>query len=806
LRLDPQLIGQTVRCPACRKTFVVSTVSFAEFSGPGRASSGKGSGTKTTAGTPPGVPEAELSLEAYGTRMISGDSAETFAGKKSGSGELSTATGKVGRFEVHEVLGRGAFGVVSRAYDPLLDRQVALKVPLFSSKEGKRAQRFLNEAKAAARLRHPNIVAVYEGGEADGKLYLAAEYIKGQTLAEVIKNARPKLVEGGQDAVSDNVHAAEDNGSGRMPDLLSIEQSVRWVRELAGALAYAHAQGVVHRDMKPHNIMIDAEGRPQIMDFGLAKRIDQDAKMTSEGALLGTPAYMPPEQARGDIERVGPHSDQYSLGAVLYELLTGRRPFDGPPAVVIAKAVAEEPPAPRTIIAGIPEDLEAICLKAMERDPARRYVNCIALAADLANWEQGEGTAARPLTSVERAKRWARRSPAIAGLVATVAALLVLAAGGSAVAAFVFSQSNREHAAALAAARERTDKAAAQAQKAAIAVSIAEEGTRQAKAEIQRAEEARKEHEQVIASFDEATRNRVLKEEELKGIREERKKTGRSAAGAGSEARIPAIKEIAGAKTDDKSNARTGATYEGSRAAASRDDNRLHLKFIWCPPGEFTMGSPESEIGRGTNENQVHATPTIGFWIGKFETTWYQFNHMQFGSTGAAVSAKFREHPATVSWDRAMRFCRSYTDEERRVGRLPKDWEYTLPTEAQWEYACRAGTTSAYSFGDDASQLSQYACCRASATQAEKIGLRKPNPWGLRDMHGNVSEWCRDAYSDKIAAGVDPTSSATDVKRVVRGGAWNSDAADCRSASRTSAAPEDKSNTIGFRVVVSRVR
>jgi hypothetical protein len=530
LRLDPQLIGTTVRCPACRKTFVVSTVSFAESSGPGKSSTGRASGTNTAGGTPASVPEAELSLEAYGTRMVSGDSAETFAGKKSGSGELSTSMGKIGRFEVHEVLGRGAFGVVSRAYDRLLDRQVALKVPLFSSKDGKRARRFLNEAKAAASLRHPNIVAVYEGGEADGKLYLAAEYIKGQTLAEVIKSAR-SAAEQNAGGAAPEIEAAEHHGRGRMPHLLPIEQSVRWVRELAGALAYAHAQGVVHRDIKPHNVMIDAEGRPQIMDFGLAKRVDQDSKMTSEGALLGTPAYMPPEQARGDIERIGPHSDQYSLGTVLYELLTGKRPFDGTPAAVTAKAASEEPPAPRTINSEIPEDLEAICRKAMEKDPARRYVNCIALAADLANWEQGEATAARPLSSMERAKRWAQRSPAIAGLVLTVAALLVLAAGGSAVGAFVLSRSNQEHAAALTAARERTEKAAAQAEKAAAAARRAEEGTREAEAETQRAEEAREEHERVIASFDEATKKRVLKEEELKGIREERKKTGSSAAG-----------------------------------------------------------------------------------------------------------------------------------------------------------------------------------------------------------------------------------------------------------------------------------
>src|SRR5262249_39081226 len=209
-----------------------------------------------------------------------------------------------GRFELREVLGRGGFGVVYRAFDPLLDREVALKVPLFSRAERKKAERFLNEARAAARLRHPNIVAFYEIGEADDRLFLAAEYIQGKTLADVVKVSRP-----------------------------SIAQSVRWVLELAGALNYAHSQGIVHRDIKPQNIMIDAGGRPQIMDFGLAKRVDRDSTMTVEGALLGTPAYMPPEQARGEIDKIGPQSDQYSLGVVLYELLTGQKPFDGSASV-----------------------------------------------------------------------------------------------------------------------------------------------------------------------------------------------------------------------------------------------------------------------------------------------------------------------------------------------------------------------------------------------------------------------------------------------------------------------------------------
>lgn len=493
LRIDPQLMGKSVRCAGCHETFVVSSVSFA----------GSGEFKKMPSATPDPrtaqvageTPAADASLEAYATRMNSGGSAETFGGAKPAAAPAPPPAGKLGRFELHEVLGRGGFGVVYRASDRLLDRHVALKIPLFATTERGKAQRFLNEAKAAARLRHPNIVAVYEGGEVDGRLYLAAEYVKGETLAQRMKNSRP-----------------------------SLAQAVAWVKDLAGALAYAHAQGIVHRDIKPHNVMIGANGRPQIMDFGLARRLDDDSKMTREGALLGTPAYMAPEQARGEIEKVGPHSDQYSLGAVLYELITGQKPFDGPPAVVIAKAASEEPPAPRTINSEIPLDLEAICQKAMEKDTARRYENLIALAADLAHWEQGEPTAARPLTAIQRTRHWVRRSPAFATLVLTVAVLLVLAATGSGVGAFLLSQSNDELESALAGAQEQSQKAAAEAEKAARATKDVEKRTEEADAETKRAELAQSENEKALADLEAAMERRTTVEKELASVGAEREK------------------------------------------------------------------------------------------------------------------------------------------------------------------------------------------------------------------------------------------------------------------------------------------
>jgi serine/threonine protein kinase len=319
-----------------------------------------------------------------------------------GTSESVPDGGQIGRFRLGELLGQGAYGRVYRAFDPLLDRDVALKMLRFSSNDPRHVERFVREGRAAARLRHPNIVAVFESGQADGENYIASEFVPGQPLAVRMASNAPAL-----------------------------EQAVAWVADLAEALAYAHGEGVVHRDIKPDNIMIGAGDRPQLMDFGLAKRVDEDNTLTTDGNPLGTPAYMSPEQARGDRKQVGPQSDQYSLGVVLYELMTGQRPFEGPPLSVIAQLATQDVPRPRVIRAGLSKDLEAICLKALDRDPARRYADAGALAEDLRRWLRQEPTAARPVNLLNRGLRWCRREPSQAAAVGTIAvALLVIGVAG----------------------------------------------------------------------------------------------------------------------------------------------------------------------------------------------------------------------------------------------------------------------------------------------------------------------------------------------------------------------------------------
>jgi sulfatase modifying factor 1 len=274
----------------------------------------------------------------------------------------------------------------------------------------------------------------------------------------------------------------------------------------------------------------------------------------------------------------------------------------------------------------------------------------------------------------------------------------------------------------------------------------------------------------------------------------------------------------------DRGAAPASDSMLGKEVGQVRNDNRLKMKLVWCPPGKFIMGSPESEVKRGKNEGpQVDVTLTQGFWLGKFEVTQPQWESL-VGTTpwkGQTAVQEGDDYPATyVNAEEALEFCHKFTDLERKAGRLPEAWEYTLPTEAQWEYACRAGTTTRFSFGDDASELATYAWFGrvygedglqvvTDDVYAHEVGLKKPNPWGLHDMHGNVWEWCRDWYSVTIDGGMDPTGPDKGSERVMRGGSFFEPSPAVRSARRDGpmAAKRNsgRQNYVGFRVACSPV-
>jgi tetratricopeptide (TPR) repeat protein len=333
--------------------------------------------------------EATGVFDSRSERTTAGNGAPAVDPPSNGPPQPGQKVRYIGDYELVSVLGRGGMGVVYRARQVTLNRQVALKMignSEFASED--QLRRFQNEAEAVAALDHPGIVPIYEVGTFEDQRYFSMKLVDGQGMEKALTDLKA-----------------------------NPREAARIVAEVADAVYHAHQRGILHRDLKPANILLDHERRPHVTDFGLAKRIEGEDGLTVTGAVMGTPAYMSPEQAAGQTSAITTASDVYGLGAILFAALTDRAPFVGNSLMLTLDRVRNNPPdAPHRLNPGVPADLEVICLKCLEKEPRHRYATAQALSDDLNRWLRGEPIAARPVGPIVRLRMWAKRKPALAGL------------------------------------------------------------------------------------------------------------------------------------------------------------------------------------------------------------------------------------------------------------------------------------------------------------------------------------------------------------------------------------------------------
>ncbi len=791
-----------VQCPneQCRASYSVSDADL------GRSGKCKKCGTK---------------FELYPTLDPADGPPNSWASSGSGSGggadaplpsELEVGS-LFGRYRVERPLGRGGMGAVYLAHDSQLDRPVALKVPHFTAGDGPEViERFYREAKAAAGFDHPNLCPVYDVGQVNGTYYLTMPYIEGRPLSALIS-----------DGPLDPRRAAE------------------LVQKLAMALAEAHNRGVIHRDLKPSNVMVHPRRGVVVMDFGLARRaFTEDMRLTKTGSILGTPAYMSPEQVNGDVHAMGPGCDIYSLGVILYELLTGRLPFEGSMAAVLGQIMVKDPAPPTALRPGLDRRLEAICLKAMNKKPADRFGSMEAMAASLgavlrspsptvverpappkpkipgssvevdvidAEVIEEAPPPPRPRTPTPKPKPAARPEPhpldsgpapapyrprpsatrpqpqpqpdqppprrppigLIAALAGGAAALLVLLG----VVIYIATDNGT------------VKITVADAAKTAIHV----DGQEITVVAPETTVKLRTGDHRLMVTYG----NTVVEAPKTFTIKR------------GDETVLTIEYPVAGP---------VGGAGAGGVAVGGV--NSIGLTMVPIAAGEFTMGSPDSDSDAGPDERPAHRVRIgNGFALGRTEVTQAQFRQVMGTNPSTTIGDDLPVH--NVTWVEAVEFCNKLSGAEG----LPPYYDltaspvavrggagYRLPTEAEWEYACRAGTTARYSFGDDVGVLGIYAWFDGNSNgQPHPVGQKQANPWGLHDMHGNVWEWCWDWYDGSTYSNtgdLDPTGPyQTSGSRVIRGGSHSYSGAFHRSAYRNLDLPEQRFAIDGFRVARS---
>lgn len=344
--------------------------------------------------------DPQKSLSAFAPTVFVSKSATDETTTFSKQSESAPFSHDFGDYELLGEIAKGGMGIVYKARQTKLNRIVALKVIRSGEfADDEQVRRFHSEAEAAAKLDHPGIVPVFEVGEVNNQHFFSMAIVEGQSLHSKVNDIGP----------------------------LVPRQAAKLTRTVAEAVQFAHNKGIVHRDIKPHNILLDENGQPRVTDFGLAKDIHGGSDLTATGQVMGTPSYMSPEQAAGYVEQIGPKSDVYSLGATLYFLLTGRPPFQAASTIeTVRQVIDNEPVPPRRLNSEISPNLETICVKCLRKEPSKRYANAAELADDLERWLDNKPIAARPVSRVEKTWLWCKRRPAVASLLAAIVLMAVV--------------------------------------------------------------------------------------------------------------------------------------------------------------------------------------------------------------------------------------------------------------------------------------------------------------------------------------------------------------------------------------------
>ncbi len=633
------------------------------------------------------------------------------------------------RYEIQEEIGRGGMATVYRAVQKNLNRQVALKVihqNLVHDSEF--VARFHREAQVCASMQHPNIVTVYDEGEMGGVHFMAMELLDGRDLHHII----------------------------RQQGKLSVEQTLAWLKPIIQALQYAHSRGIIHRDIKSSNILVSNNGRPVLMDFGIAHAAS-GTRLTQTGLVIGTPEYMSPEQAEG--RQLDHRTDIYSLGIVLYECLTGNVPFKGDsPLSIIMKVVNEAPEPPIRLNSGVTQWLNDLILRCIAKHPDQRFSDAAALHESLTQTQlvsvpvketvesppsQQETVLNKGLDKLNKTvyapTPVKKKSGSGLKVFAWVLFVVLLVTGG------LWAHQFHEEQEAIK--REESMYRTAQ-------------------------------NRNTIEAYDQYLRTYPR---------------GRYSA----EARNNKNK----LEQDAEKQRRLAEQREREREKeeAARRADPFHDQMVFVRGGTFTMGcTGEQGSDCWESEKPVRQVTLRDYYVGKYPVTQAQWRAVM-GSDPPRLRFKGCDDcpVETVSWNDVQEFFRKLN---QRTGE-----RYRLPTEAEWEYAARGGSQSRgykYAGSHNIAEVAWYTS--NSGRKTHPVGGKKPNELGIYDMSGNVWEWCSDRYGGYTPGSkTNPTGPSTGYGRVIRGGSWVNVAKDCRVSNRNSRHPVSHATGIGFRLARS---